>query len=92
MNTETAIKVIKDMIEIEWRRQFPPDLATDYIEALKMAAEALRKQEPVKPNEFHTEPMYDGWHYQGQVRTKSAGMNKCHFCPTCGQKIDWEED
>ncbi len=87
MDTETAIKVIKGMIEIEWRRQFPPDLATYYIEALEMAIEALQKQEAVKPNEFHIEAMYHGWHY-GQVRTKAL----VHFCPQCGQAIDWSEE
>lgn len=90
MNTEKAIKELNSRIELANRMYV--GLVPEYIEALEMALEALQKQEAVKPNEFHTEPMYHGWHYQGQVRTKSAGMNKCHFCPNCGQKIDWRED
>lgn len=48
MDTETAIKEIKDRIELEWRHRFPADLAPDYIEALEMAIEALQKIEMLK--------------------------------------------
>ena len=90
MTTAEAIKEINSRIELASRCYVY--LVSGYIEALEMAVEALRKQEPMKPNEFHTEPMYYGWHYQGQVRAKAVGMSKDHFCPRCGQAIDWSEE
>lgn len=56
-------------------------------DAARLAVEALRKQEQVKPQACHVAPMYNGWHYQGQVRTKAL----VHYCPNCGQKLDWKE-
>ena len=85
MNTEKAIKELNSRIELANRMYV--GLVPEYIEALELAVEALRKQAPVKPKACHIEAMYHGWHY-GQVRTKAL----VRFCPNCGQKIDWEED
>lgn len=89
MNTEKAIKELNSRIELANRMYV--GLVPEYIKALELAVEALRRQEAVKPTACHVEPMYQGWHYQGQVRTKEASMTKLHFCPNCGQAIDWEE-
>lgn len=51
-------------------------------EALDMAIEALEKQIPKKPY----------WEYGG-CHCKSCGLDVLsdeHFCPLCGQAIDWE--
>ena len=90
MTTAEAIEEINQRIEnIE---RYYADGLREYLEVLKMAIEALRKQEAVKPEMCHVEPMYQGWHYQGQVRTKEARMTKLHFCPQCGQAIDGSEE
>ena len=50
--------------------------------ALKLAIEALEKQIPKKPY----------WEYGG-CHCKSCGLDVLsdeHFCPLCGQAIDWE--
>ena len=50
--------------------------------AISMAIEALEKQIPKKPY----------WEYGG-CHCKSCGLDVLsdeHFCPLCGQAIDWE--
>ena len=95
MDTETAIKEIKDRIELEWRHRFPADLAPDYIEALKLAVEALEKQKPKKPNnDIFDEKrcpicleraIFQTWKHGYPVKVKMK------FCQNCGQKLDWED-
>ena len=85
MTTAEAIKEINSRIDLANR--YYEGLVPEYIEALELAVEALRKQEPVKPTACHVEPMYHGWHY-GQVRTKAV----YNFCPNCGQAMDWSEE
>jgi tRNA(Ser,Leu) C12 N-acetylase TAN1 len=49
MDTETAIKEIKDRIELELAYRCDADLAPEYIGALEMAIEALERQMSMKP-------------------------------------------
>ena len=52
-------------------------------ELLSMIIEALEKQIPKKPY----------WEYGG-CHCKSCGLDVLsdeHFCPLCGQAIDWED-
>lgn len=89
ISIEKAIEEINTRLEIANRCY--GDLVPEYIKALELAVEALRKQEPVKPKACHVEPMYQGWHYQDQAPTRAARMTKLHFCPKCGQAVGWEE-
>ncbi len=87
MTTAEAIEEINKRIEnIE---RYYADGLREYLEVLKMALEALRKQEPVKPAYDH--------------RYAEMGCSVCgnmlggweelpNFCPNCGQAIDWREE
>ena len=95
MDTETAIKEIKDRIELEWRHRFPADLAPDYIEALKLAVEALEKQKPRKYYNHNLDgkccptcldrATFQAWNFGLPITIKMK------FCQNCGQKLDWED-
>ena len=94
MTTAEAIEEINERIEIinERIEIIGRDYADDireYLEVLKMAIEALRKQEPVKPT-------YD--HRYGELGCSFCGNlvsgweEGPNYCPNCGQKIDWSEE
>ena len=81
MTTAEAIKEINSRIELANRDY--PDLVKEYIEALEMAVEALRKQEPMKPNERSCE--FDGENSDLEV------IGNIHDNPELmGKRIDWE--
>ncbi|NLC14593.1 MAG: hypothetical protein GX768_11200 [Chloroflexi bacterium] len=95
MDTETAIKEIKDRIELEWRHRFPADLAPDYIEALEMAIEALERQMPKKPLEqryvnYEIENELIGHCPSCRIKWDVAFWQK--YCSNCGQKLDWRKE
>ena len=59
-----------------------------------------KKQDPMKPEKCQFEPLIKhGWDYQCPVCAKAVGMNEFSldctdewpFCPSCGQKLDWED-
>lgn len=85
MTINEAIREIKVRLSIAEKNYSA--LVPEYIEALKMAVDALEKQEQVKPQACHVAPMYQGWHY-GPVRATAL----VHYCPNCGQVIDWREE
>ena len=95
MDTETAIKEIKDRIELEWRHRFPADLAPDYIEALEMAIEALERQMPKKPLEqryvnYEIENELIGHCPSCRIKWDVAFWQR--YCSNCGQKLDWRKE
>lgn len=85
MDTETAIKEIKDRIELEWRHRFPADLAPDYIEALKLAVEALERRMPRKLK------LIDELGIFGLCQCGEAVQPPEVYCWACGQLIDWRD-
>jgi hypothetical protein len=96
MNTETAIKEINSRIELANKDY--PDLVKEYLEVLKMAVEALRKQEPVKPEAVEDKIWCcpSCWNNLMQIwseyPTKKMEFNRgLPYCLGCGQAIDWEE-
>ena len=87
MTYTEAIKEINSRIELANRCYVY--LVTGYSEALKMAVEALWKQEPMKPTYDH--------------RYAEMGCSVCgnmvsgweetpDYCPQCGQAIDWSDE
>jgi DNA-directed RNA polymerase subunit RPC12/RpoP len=59
----------------------------------------IDKQIPEKPNKCTYEPLIQhGWEYECPSCGKAIGFNRFAFdytdedpyCPSCGQKIDWE--
>ncbi len=94
MTTAEAIKEIKRRLAS--RCYADPD----YIEALEMAVDALRRQEPMKPVIEQGAPSYYGGtgrcrDYCGCQKCGEAvgrGDDKANYCPDCGQKIDWEDE
>ena len=87
MNTEKAIKEINSRIELA-NRQHYADLVPEYIEALEQAAEALRKQEPMKLTYDHRYGE-TGCAFCGNM---GSGLEELpNYCPQCGQAIDWED-
>lgn len=86
---------IKDAIEIikffAWR--YPKD-----VEVFDMAINALKKQQPMKPDE-HREPIKKHME-EGKMAPFCPvcgndlldEANDCYvYCPECGQRIDWGE-
>ena len=90
MDTETAIKEIKDRIELEWRHRFPADLAPDYIEALKLAVEALEKQKTKKPYKYRTEGDMSQDVYDCRECGTVITLNDT-YCRRCGRVQMWED-
>ena len=93
MSTETAIKEINDRTELERAYRCDADLAPDYIEALKLAVEALEKQIPKKP----LEQRYVNYEIENELighcpscRIKWDVSFWQRYCSNCGQKLDWE--
>ena len=85
MNTEKAIKEINSRIELANRYYgvFP----IEYAEALKLAIEALRKQESVKPK---VDGEFGLCKTCGYVFDSELISEFCvKHCPNCGQKLDW---
>ena len=68
----------------------------DYIEALEMASEALKRQMPKK---YHNDP-FDGkccptCLERARFQTWELGLaiiKEMKFCQNCGQVIDWSEE
>lgn len=76
MTYEEAIKILTEI------KPIPIDGFKIIAEAYDLAIEALEKQIPKKPY----------WEYGG-CHCKSCGLDVLsdeHFCPLCGQAIDWE--
>ena len=57
-----------------------------YNDALDMAIEALKEQEPAKPIR---KVIGCGWRYFCGECGKSIVLQQ-HFCPECGKKVKWE--
>ena len=98
MNASEAVKIINGRIEFG-KREYS-DVASEYIEALEMAIEAFRKQEPMKPVPLEYDPLRPhGWEYGCPACGNAVGFNKYAveytdndpFCPSCGRKLDWED-
>lgn len=96
MTTAEAIKEINKRIEsIEC---YYPDRLREYREVLELAVEALRKQEPMKPEAVEDKIWCcpSCWNNLMQIwseyPTKKMEFNRgLPYCLGCGQKIDWEE-
>ncbi len=88
MTTAEAIKEINSRIELANRMYV--GLVPEITEALELAVEALRKQEPMRPEvdgEFGLCKMC------GYVFNSELISEYCvKYCPNCGQKIDWEDE
>lgn len=82
MTHTEAIKEINSRIELANR--YRSDLILDDTEGLKMAIEALRKQEPMNPVNDHCKC--------GEDVRNWTGDEPFNYCPNCGQKIDWEDE
>ena len=87
MDIIESIEIING--RIEFGKQNYSDVASEYIEALEQAVEALWKQEPMKPT-------YD--HRYAEMGCESCGNivsgweESPNYCPNCGQAIDWSEE
>ena len=81
MDIIESIEIING--RIEFGKQKYSDIASEYIEALEQAVEALLKQEPMKPIDEETE------YVCGECGTHVAYMD--NHCWKCGQAIDWED-
>lgn len=80
MTREEAIHRIENHIRIHSKQE--PFRACHIQEALKMAIDALKAQEPVEPT----------WR-RGLAFCSSCGRQFCHgfkYCPDCGRKVRWE--
>ena len=95
MNPEEALKQFKEWNESGWSKSETPSS-----EALILAIQALGKQVPKKPKKLSYEPLIKhGWKYECPECTKAIGLNSVGFdytdedpfCPSCGQRIGWEE-
>lgn len=83
---------IKEAIEIL------SDKTNKLIEAKILAAFALKKELPQKPRKI-TRPILisDGWEYEcpacgcavGENKNAEGYTQKDDYCPSCGQKLDW---
>ena len=88
MDINESIEIINGRIEFGKKKY--SDVASEYIEALEQAVEALLKQEPMK---VYERPISDG--------TVQFECPSCHcevrieflhpYCWHCGQAIDWED-
>ena len=88
MTTETAIEIINGRIEFG-KREYS-DVAPEYIEALEMAIEALRKQEPMRPE---ADGEFGSCKRCWYVFDSELISEHCvKYCPYCGQAIDWSEE
>ena len=88
MNTEKAIKEINSRIELANR--YYADLVPEYIEALEMAIEALRKQEPMRPE---ADGEFGSCKRCWYVFNSELISEYCvKYCPYCGQRLDWSEE
>ena len=79
MTYEEAIKNINALNAVCGQKDL---YDAEFESALALAIEALEKQIPKKPY----------WEYGG-CHCKSCGLDVLsdeHFCPLCGQAIDWE--
>ena len=79
MTYEEAIKNINALNAVCGQKDL---YDAEFESALALAIEALEKQIPKKPY----------WEYGG-CHCKSGGLDVLsdeHFCPLCGQAIDWE--
>ena len=86
---------------IEWQRAFKKTyngIPEEVNEACNKAIEALRKRAPMKVKEMKYEPLLKaGWHYECPSCGSAVGENdnaievtqEDDFCPSCGQKLDW---
>ena len=88
MTYTRAIKEINSRIEMVNR--YGSDLIVDDTEALKMAIEALQKQEPMKPKVDGESGLCERCGYVFNLELISEYF--INYCPGCGQKIDWTED
>lgn len=87
MKTEKAIKEINNRIELANRWYAGP--MQQSTEALELAVEALRKQEPMKPK---ADGEFGLCKRCGYVFNSELVSEYCvKYCPYCGQKIDWED-
>ena len=86
MDIIESIEIING--SIEFGKQKYSDVASEYIEALEQAVEALLKQEPMKPTYDHRYAEM-GCSVCGNMMGR--GDDKANYCPECGQKIDWED-
>jgi DNA-directed RNA polymerase subunit RPC12/RpoP len=72
--------------------------ATELSEAYTLALQALEKQVPRKPNKTSYKPLKNiGWEYECPTCKSAVGINnndidytqEDNYCPSCGQKLDW---
>ena len=103
MTEGEALGFINERIDII-KRVFPE--ITDYLEALKLSANALEKQIAMKPNkaidrtwgienEVNVCPVCDCYltsvHFISIDENEVKGTDKVAYCEFCGQKIDYNE-
>lgn len=68
-------------------------ISENQLELFNMAIEALEKQVPKKPREGSFGVMGCPFCLEkvGQRVTKTLYQDLLQYCPTCGQKISWED-
>ena len=87
MDIIESIEIING--SIEFGKQKYSDIASEYIEALEQAVEALLKQEPMRPK---VDGKFGLCKRCGYVFNSELISEYCvKFCPNCGQKLDWED-
>ena len=72
-------------------------VAETLAEDLKVAIEALEKQQPEQPQLWGDgysdgELVYDMWNCPRCNKEYEVDSDRYDYCPNCGQRIAWEDD
>lgn len=87
MTHEEAINSLKTLkLIVEWGEPMEFQVAID------LGIEALEKQIPKKPNDTQTEGAYSAEFDYGCPNCGIWFTGKWHYCPCCGQAIDWSDE
>lgn len=99
MTIEEVIRQLKDLKrdrECFYSKDGDDDVFHADVEACRIAAEALEKWIPKKPNERHSVRFGDGYN-DGEC--PNCGAVYCDslsdtpvYCSQCGQKFDWSDE
>ena len=85
----TEIEAIRELHNIRPRGSIIPQKRA---EALDVAIKALEKQIPKKPSEMQPANKLTNGYYGCPICKNVVGIDDIQddYCPTCGQKLDWE--
>lgn len=87
MTNQEAIEIIK--------ANYPDERYTMLREALDMAMDALKEQEPVEPSvDVDTYVCPNCGHrleHQGMLGDNVIFDERYNFCPACGKSVKWDE-